>query len=172
MGHGCTVADLIFPCFLFIVGVTAVFFLEKRLKSGESYPQLYRHILWRSASLFLLGLLACSWFLFGWLFQVICPPAETQKSIWAIFLSPPLFAYVGAQIGVIALGTLYIGTVTHHTHLNALILKTLFGTDWNIVGESHWRNPSWPSLSWALLYLSIWTLLAGLLYRRRFFFKI
>ncbi len=366
--HGCTFADLIFPCFLFIIGLTSVFSLEKRLTRGESYLRLYQHIFGRSAVLFLLGLLACSWFIFGWLFQAICPPAETEKSIWAIILSPPdnpdvfffslanlripgvlqrialvylaiailqihtrwrvqaitavallliywglmslpgfslqpgkdlgafidravfgeahlwrfthtwdpegllstlpaiatglagvltghwlrsdregiaklkglllfgflglglgalwgqvfpinknlwtssyavytagfaliflgfwywlidlrgvkliflqpfhwlglnpLFAYVGSQIGVIALGTLYIGTVSEHTHLNTLILNTLFGENWNIIGQSHWRNPSLPSLTWALIYLSIWTSLAGLLYRRRLFIKI
>ena len=33
------------------------------------------------------------------------------------------------------------------------------------------RNPSWPSLTWALIYLSIWTSLAGLLYPRRLFLR-
>ena len=30
-----------------------------------------------------------SWFIVGWLCQSICPPTVTQKSVWAIFLSPP-----------------------------------------------------------------------------------
>ena len=87
--NGCTLADLIFPFFLFIVGVSTVFSLDRRVQTGESSLQLYRHVLIRSTILFLLGLLACSYFFFGWLFQAIFPPEATQKSIWAIFLSPP-----------------------------------------------------------------------------------
>jgi predicted acyltransferase len=367
--NGCTLVDLIFPFFIFIVGVTSVFSLDKRVRSGESPAQLYKHIFTRSAVLFLLGLVACSYFIIGWFFQSIWPPAETQKSIWAIFLSPPadtgvfffsladlrilgvlqrialvylvvgilvihtrwrvqamvagallllywglmtaipgfelepgkdlgafidraifgeahlwrytrtwdpegllstlpaiatgllgaltghwlrggrdrrdtliglllfgflgvvagsvwkhvfplnkylwtssftvytagfalmflgtwywltdvkqakavwvrpfvwlgmnpLFAYCGAQIGSLALGVLYIGTPPQHTHLITLILNTIFGENWEVVGQTSWQNPRWPSLYWALLYLTFWTLLTGLLYRKRIFFKV
>jgi predicted acyltransferase len=368
--HGCTLADLIFPFFIFIMGVSTVYSLHKRVQTGESRLRLYRHILMRTAILFLLGLLACSGFIFGWLCQSICPPAATQKSIWAIFFSPPadadvwffslanlripgvlqriavvyfavavliiqtrsrwrfqaiiaaalllfywglmslpgfelqpgqdlgayldraifgeahlwrftqtwdpegllstlpaiatglcgaltgywlrsrhvgpakllglllfggmgivlgaawgrifpinkylwtssyvlytagfalillgacywlfdlygarvgldrpclwlgmnpLFAYVGAQIGAIALGTLYIGTVAQHTHLGPLIQDFLFGAQWDVIGRTTWHDPSWPMLYWAILYTLFWTLLAGWLYRRRVFFKV
>jgi predicted acyltransferase len=363
--HGCTLADLIFPFFIFIIGVTAVFSLNKRLTAGESLPRLYRHILTRSAALFFLGLVACSWFLVGWLFQAICPPAETQKSIWALFLSPPadtnvwffslanlrimgvlqrlalvylavlillihtrwrgqaiiagallllywglmslpgfelqpgkdlgtyidrailgephlwrtwdpesllgtlpaiatglagalaghwllserdgrrklmglllcgclgiglgalwglvfplnkflwtssyvvytagfalvflgawfwlidikqvktvwvmpavwlgmnpLLAYCGAQIMFIALHVLYIGTPPHHTHFIAVISSALFGENWDVIGPTNRHDPHWPALVWALLCLSFWTMLMGLLYRKRIFLKI
>ena len=42
--HGCNFADLIFPCFIFIVGVSSVFSFEKRGRT-QSLPRLYRHIL-------------------------------------------------------------------------------------------------------------------------------
>jgi predicted acyltransferase len=364
--NGCTFADLIFPFFLFIVGVSTVFSLDRRVQAGENLPQLYRHIFTRAAILFLLGLVACSYFFVGWLFQAICPPAPTGKSIWAIFLSPPadaqvwffsldnirimgvlqrialvylavallivqtrsrwglqaiiagallllywglmslpgfallpgqdlgayidravfgeahlwrfartwdpegllstipaiatglmgalagywlrsslymrtkllgllasgclgliigfawgrvlpinkylwtssfvvysagwalvalglcylffdlldwrlfaieplvwlgtnpLFAYVGAQLGALALGTLYIGTVTKHTHLNTLVEGFLFGKPWEVLGVIC----PWPMLYWALFYLLFWTMLTGLLYRQRIFFKV
>ena len=41
--NGCTLADLIFPCFIFIVGVSAVFSLSRRLEKGEPRSRLYRH---------------------------------------------------------------------------------------------------------------------------------
>jgi predicted acyltransferase len=85
--HGCTPADLIFPFFVFIIGVAAVFSLSHRAQAGQSLLPVYRHIISRTLTIFLLGLLG--WFLCGWLFQAICPPAETEKSIWSIFLSPP-----------------------------------------------------------------------------------
>ncbi|MGB8990836.1 MAG: DUF5009 domain-containing protein [Desulfobaccales bacterium] len=363
--HGCTLADLIFPFFIFIIGVSAVFSLNKRLAARESLARLYRHILTRSAALFFLGLVACSWFLVGWLCQAICPPTETQKSIWALFLSPPadtnvwffslanlrimgvlqrialvylavsillihthwrgqaiiagallllywglmslpgfelqpgkdlgtyidrailgephlwrtwdpesllgtlpaiatglagalaghwllserdgrrklmglllcgclgiglgalwglvfplnkflwtssyvvytagfalvflgawfwlidikqvktvwvmpavwlgmnpLLAYCGAQIMFIALHVLYIGTPTHHTHFIAVISSALFGENWDVIGQTNWYDPHWPALVWALLCLSFWTTLMGLLYRKRIFLKI
>ena len=364
--NGCTFADLIFPFFVFIVGVSTVFSLDRRVQSGENLPQLYRHILTRAALLFLLGLVTNGYFFFGWLFQAICPPAPTSKSIWAIFLSPPadakvwffslanlrimgvlqrialvylavallvvqtrsrwglqaavagfllllywglmslpgfkmlpgqdlgayidravfgeahlwrfsqtwdpegllstipaiatglagaltgywlrsskdmrtkllgllaaggvgllvgfawgsvfplnkelwtssfvvytagwalvalgacyflfdllawrlfvfqplvwlgtnpLFAYVGAQLGALALGTLYIGTVTQHTHLNIVVESFLFGKTWEVIR----KICSFPMLYWALVYLLFWTLLTGILYRQRIFFKV
>ncbi len=64
--HGCTLVDLIFPFFIFIVGVTAVFSLEQRAKNGDksgaivpAYPRSQRRA-FRSGSggvqLFFLGL--------------------------------------------------------------------------------------------------------------------
>jgi predicted acyltransferase len=366
--NGCTLVDLIFPFFIFIVGVTSVMALDRRIKMGESLVRLYGRIFTRTAALFFLGLVACSYFLCGWLFQSLCPPAETQKSIWAIFLSPPtdnnvfffsladlripgvlqrialvylvvsilvihtrwrvqaivagallllywglmslpgfelqpgkdlgafidravfgeahlwrftrtwdpegllgtlpaiatglagaltghwlqsardgrdkliglflfgflsivvgtawgyvfplnkylwtssfvvytagyalmflaawywltdiqqaeavwarpfvwlgmnpLVAYCGAQIGTLALSALYIGTPTHHTHLITIILNTIFGANWDVLGQSRWQDPRWPSLYWALLYLTFWTLLMGLFYRKRIFLKV
>ncbi len=84
--HGCTLADLVFPFFVFIVGVSVVFSLSKRQAGGSLRP-VYQHIFTRTLKIFFLGLVG--WFLCGWLFQAICPPEETEKSIWAIFLSPP-----------------------------------------------------------------------------------
>ena len=368
--NGCTLADLIFPCFIFIVGVTTVFALDKHAQAGESPLKLYRHIFVRAAILFLLGLLACSWFLFGWLFQSICPPVPVQESMWARFFSPPahagvwffslanlripgvlqrialvylavallvihtrsrwrlqavitvallllywglmslpgfqllpgqdlgayldrtlfgeahlwrftrtwdpegllstllavatglggaltgywlksgydqhskffglllfgclgviigavwglvfpinkylwtssyavytagfalvflsahywlfdlhqglrivarpflwlgtnpLFAYIGAQIGAIVLGTLYIGTPEHHTHLGPIIQNFFFGKNWDVIDQTGWQDPSWPMLYWAVIYLTFWTLLTGLLYHKRIFFRV
>jgi predicted acyltransferase len=84
----------------------------------------------------------------------------------------PLVAYCGAQLGSRALGVLYLGTPTEHTHLNALIMKTLFGEDRGVAGLTWLSDPIWPSLFWALIYLSFWTLLMGIFYRKRLFFKI
>ena len=49
--------DLIFPLFLFIVGVVLPFSFTRRLERGHSRPLLYLHILKRSAIIILLGLI-------------------------------------------------------------------------------------------------------------------
>jgi hypothetical protein len=84
----------------------------------------------------------------------------------------PLLAYCGSQILFIALHTLYIGTPTQHTHLIAVISQALFGENWDVIGSTAWYDPHWPAMVWALLCLSFWTFLAGLLYRQRIFLKI
>jgi predicted acyltransferase len=54
--HGWTPTDLVFPFFLFIVGVSVPFSFAKRLERGDSRGTLFLHILRRSAILFGLGL--------------------------------------------------------------------------------------------------------------------
>ena len=76
--NGCNFADLIFPFFIFIVGVSSVFSLERR--KAEELQERYRHIVVRTGVIFSLGLLTGSGLIFGWLFQAICPPAETQRA--------------------------------------------------------------------------------------------
>jgi predicted acyltransferase len=85
--HGCTVADLIFPFFVFITGLATSISLTKRQSQASSLLPLYTHILRRTGILFFLGLFG--WFAFGWICQSICPPADTQKSVWEIFFSSP-----------------------------------------------------------------------------------
>jgi predicted acyltransferase len=55
--NGWTPTDLVFPFFLFIVGVALAFSFSSRLTRGESRSKLVRHVLWRGAVLFTLGLL-------------------------------------------------------------------------------------------------------------------
>ncbi|MBI1983516.1 MAG: DUF5009 domain-containing protein, partial [Acidobacteria bacterium] len=54
--EGFTFYDLIFPLFLFIVGVVLPFSLTRRLERGANRPELYKHLARRLLLLFLLGL--------------------------------------------------------------------------------------------------------------------
>ncbi|MGB8031084.1 MAG: heparan-alpha-glucosaminide N-acetyltransferase domain-containing protein [Terracidiphilus sp.] len=54
--NGFTATDLVFPTFLFVVGVSTVFSIEARLKRGDSRTKLAWHSLRRAAVLFLLGI--------------------------------------------------------------------------------------------------------------------
>ncbi len=53
--NGLTPTDLVFPTFLFVVGVSIVLSVDARLARGASPAQLAWHTLWRAAILFLLG---------------------------------------------------------------------------------------------------------------------
>jgi len=54
--NGWTPTDLVFPFFLFIVGVAMAFSFSSRLKRGESRRRLMAHVLWRGLILFALGM--------------------------------------------------------------------------------------------------------------------
>ena len=55
--HGWTPTDLIFPFFVFMIGVSIVFSLQNRIAAGESKFRLSRKVVQRSVVIFLLGLL-------------------------------------------------------------------------------------------------------------------
>jgi predicted acyltransferase len=53
--NGWTPTDLIFPFFLFMVGVAMAFSFGSRLQRGESRRQLIAHVLWRGFLIFAIG---------------------------------------------------------------------------------------------------------------------
>jgi predicted acyltransferase len=53
--NGLTPTDLVFPTFVFVVGISIAFAFEARLAKGASRAQLARHTLQRAATLFILG---------------------------------------------------------------------------------------------------------------------
>jgi predicted acyltransferase len=64
--HGWTPTDLIFPFFLFIVGITTHLSLESRRARGDDEGALRRQILRRGALIFLAGLLLNGFPFFSW----------------------------------------------------------------------------------------------------------
>ncbi|MDO3382953.1 DUF5009 domain-containing protein [Gilvimarinus algae] len=52
---GMTFVDLVFPAFLFIVGMSVPFATAARLKKGEDLRQIFGHVLIRSLSLIIIG---------------------------------------------------------------------------------------------------------------------
>jgi predicted acyltransferase len=61
--HGCTLADLVFPFFLFVVGITTHLSLRSRTDRGEDDAAVRRQIVRRGALLFVIGLML-NWFPF------------------------------------------------------------------------------------------------------------
>jgi predicted acyltransferase len=58
--NGLTATDLVFPTFVFVMGVSAVFAIESRLARGATRRQLARHALQRAVILCLLGIVVNS----------------------------------------------------------------------------------------------------------------
>ena len=54
---GMTITDLVFPAFLFIVGIAVPFALGGRLRRGEARSRVLRHVLLRSLALVVMGVL-------------------------------------------------------------------------------------------------------------------
>jgi predicted acyltransferase len=54
--NGWTPTDLVFPFFVFIVGVAMAFSFRSRQSHGETRGKLFLHVLWRGVVLFALGL--------------------------------------------------------------------------------------------------------------------
>ena len=49
-------SDIIFPCFLFIVGMSVPYAIRGRIEKGETYLQVITHIVMRSVALLIMGL--------------------------------------------------------------------------------------------------------------------
>ncbi len=58
--NGFTPTDLVFPTFLFLVGITTVYSTASRLNAGDSRQSIFLHTLRRAAILFCLGLVVNS----------------------------------------------------------------------------------------------------------------
>src|ERR1700746_750824 len=54
--NGWTPTDLVFPFFLFIVGVAMAFSFTSRLQRGEARKHLFKHVAWRGLALAGLGI--------------------------------------------------------------------------------------------------------------------
>jgi len=91
--NGWTPTDLVFPFFLFIVGVAMAFSFSSRLKRGESRQELLGHVLWRGLALFALGMFLngfpnqyqlASWRVYGVLQRIaICYVISAILALWA-----------------------------------------------------------------------------------------
>jgi len=97
--HGWTFTDLIFPFFLFIVGVAIVYALRRQLEKGVNIASIYKKIVRRTLILFLLGL-----FLNGFPYydlSIIRIPGVLQRIAVCYFFSSVIFLHfkTKGQIG-------------------------------------------------------------------------
>src|SRR5213080_5517700 len=86
---GWTPTDLIFPFFLFIVGVSMSFSFSYRIQQGRSLKKLYVQVVRRTAILFLLGLFLNALYYLpgGFALSILRIPGVLQRIAVAYFFA-------------------------------------------------------------------------------------
>jgi len=138
--NGWTPTDLIFPFFLFIVGVAIPLGLGKRVERGDKFKALFLKILYRSVVIFLLGEFLAGFPYFH--FSTIRIPGVLQRiavcyffaSVLIYYLKPRKAFYAGLVLLLIYWMLCYVGNPT-----DPYSLTGWFGTniDKKILGVSH-----------------------------------
>jgi predicted acyltransferase len=157
--NGCTLADCVFPCFLFITGVAMAFSLTKYNQERKPTRSLYWRLLRRGATLFTLGLIVNGFWTYEWgtfhitgvlqrislaylatALIVLNLPRKVQWSVAAILLVGYWAAYVAfpipeSQYGAEdaahpAIGTFGIMSVLDMMPTSVTVLMGYFTGDW------------------------------------------
>lgn len=105
--NGWTPTDLIFPFFLFIVGVSMVFSFATRMARGQSRKQLLLHALKRSAIIFALGIFLYAYPKFDWHTARI--PGVLQRIAVVYLMASILVLFTGRVVRMIVTAALLIG---------------------------------------------------------------
>ena len=135
-------SDIIFPAFLFIVGLSVPIAIDNRLKKGNSAMSIQQHILWRGFALLVMGF-------FHYNLENYSDDALLPKGVWEIFLTVAFF--------------LVWLDYTEWKEKTALVLKgagilLLAGLSIVYKGQYNdglWMQPGW----WGILGLIGWTYL-------------
>src|SRR5205807_9306490 len=105
--NGWTPTDLVFPFFLFIVGVSMVFSFASRTARGDSRKTLLLHALKRSAIIFALGLFLYAYPTFNWHTARI--PGVLQRIAVVYLIASALVLYTGRMTRAIITALLLTG---------------------------------------------------------------
>lgn len=135
-------ADVIFPAFLFIVGLSLPFAINNKLKKGESFSSIVIYILTRSVSLLLIGFFHVN-------LERYNPGAMLPKAIWALGITISFFLIWMDYPAAISKTKkyLFIGT-----GVLLLTIMALVFTGGNPDAPT-WMIPSW----WGILGIIGWT---------------
>ncbi|NJD11878.1 MAG: DUF1624 domain-containing protein [Gemmatimonadetes bacterium] len=105
--HGWTPTDLIFPFFLFIVGVSIVYAFAGRTAAGADRHALLRKSLWRAVKLFALGLILSGFPAYH--IATMRIPGVLQRIALAFAVTAVLFLYTKLNTQVISFAVLLLG---------------------------------------------------------------
>ena len=147
---GMGLADIVFPAFLFIVGLSIPFSIEARLKKGDSRMLILRHTLLRALALVTMGFFMVNQEHMGGVFT------QAWRTLWNLAMILAFFLiwnnYPSKHIGKLPVWVLQ-GTGLVILALLALVYRG--GTPENPV----WMRPYW----WGILGLIGWAYLLGCL---------
>jgi len=123
--NGWTPTDLIFPFFLFIVGVAIALGLGKRVERGDKFKALFLKVLYRSAVIFLLGEFLAGFPYFH--FSTIRIPGVLQRIAVCYFFASIIFIKTRPRTqAIIALALLIVYfIVMKHVHWNGYYVGDL-----------------------------------------------
>jgi predicted acyltransferase len=116
--HGWTPTDLIFPFFLFIVGITTHLSLSARRERGDTDAALVKQIIRRGAIIYLLGLLM-AWFPF---YQWGTIEGMTNPSFWERFVYRLEHLRILGVLQRIGLVYIFAGLLTLRTSLKQQVV--------------------------------------------------
>ncbi len=146
--NGLTYVDMVFPAFLFILGMAIPLAIEQRLKKGATMWQLWLHVLLRTASLVVLGLIL----------------ANAEKGNGALMGIGSNTWAVLALLGAVLFWNVYgrsdryrtLFRVLRYAGLALMIAMFAIFRRTNHAGETAWITTSY----WEILGLIGWTYLA------------
>ena len=143
---GMGLADVVFPAFLFIVGLSVPFAIKARLNKGDSKGRILIHILIRSAALIVMG------------FYMVNQDSLTSgwsmglRNLWQIFMIIGFFLiwnnYEGSRFRTLTITILQISGIIILITL-AIVYKG------GPLEDPHWMRPQW----WGILGLIGWAYL-------------
>ncbi|MBW3630053.1 MAG: DUF1624 domain-containing protein [Gemmatimonadetes bacterium] len=143
--HGWTPTDLIFPFFLFIVGVSMTFSFSKLQERGDGRGEILWKSTKRAAILFLLGLVLASYPWIGYDYSHLRIPGVLQRIALAFLAASGFVLWLGWRGRVVAVGALLLGywalmswvpvpgvgagVLEPGKDVGALVDRAVFGTD-------------------------------------------
>jgi len=107
--NGWTPADLIFPSFLFLVGISVVFSVESRLERGETRGKILSHVFKRSLLLIAIGLLVNASPIYGLDLHTFRFEGVTQRIALCYLVTALLELYAGLRSQIVALAVCLAG---------------------------------------------------------------
>ncbi|MGW8258386.1 MAG: acyltransferase family protein, partial [Thermoguttaceae bacterium] len=107
--NGCSPTDWVFPFFLFIIGVAMTFSLDRRLSDGHSHAKVMLHVLWRSAILFVLGVIFSNFPFHNFDWHAFRIPGVLQRIGICYFIASFIYLKTGPKGRAIISAALLLG---------------------------------------------------------------
>jgi predicted acyltransferase len=142
-------ADIVFPLFLFWVGMSVPLALDGRHRKGESDLSILTHIIKRTAGLVIIGILMVN-------VSSLSPEmAGIDRNLWAFLMYVGVILSWRVSGNEISTHSKIRGRVTHYTGIALLLFLTfIFRTE-----DGGWLTPKW----WGILGLIGWAYLVSAL---------